>query len=263
MYFIGKLHMHCIQQVLKPQSHPPSYYYGRRKCQFSFQLSGVVALVTNMGERSLIYVVVEFGHLVEIFRVLLLNLFMSLLSCSFLKVMSLNGYAMPWRLLELISLPAVLRSLPLKIKIIKDTQTRQAYMEFDLKEFYKKFNLQAMIRVQHKFCSPFICCVIRILEVLFVFMLFIYLFWVEIFMLIYLLFTLQDKYFILDVNLEASTVENLCSMMDSNILIVMLTSFLIEAIMVYMTNMSRQAQCQMLLLQCHMKIFENLVVFEK
>lgn len=103
-----------------------------------------------------------------------------------------------------------------------------------------------MIRVQHKFCSPFICCVIRILEVvsfLFVFMLFIYLFWVEIFMLIYLLFTLQDKYFILDVNLEASTVENLCSMMDSNILIVMLTSFLIEAIMVYMTNMSRQAQC--------------------
>ena len=74
-------------------------------------------------------------------------------------------------------------------------------------------------------------------------MLFIYLFWVEIFMLIYLLFTLQDKYFILDANLEASTVENLCSMMDSNILIVMLTSFLIEAIMVYMTNMSRQAQC--------------------
>ena len=77
-----------------------------------------------MGERSFIYVVVEFGHLVEIFRVLLLNLFMSLLSCSFLKVMSLNGYAMPWRLLELISLPAVLLSLPLKIKIIKDTQTR-------------------------------------------------------------------------------------------------------------------------------------------
>lgn len=77
-----------------------------------------------MGERSFIYVVVEFGHLIETFRVLLLNLFISLLSCSFLKVMSLNGYAMPWRLLELISLPAVLRSLPLKIKSIKYTQTR-------------------------------------------------------------------------------------------------------------------------------------------
>lgn len=77
-----------------------------------------------MGERSFIYVVVEFGHLIETFRVLLLNLFISLLSCSFLKVMSLNGYAMPWRLLELISLPAVLSSLPLKIKSIKYTQTR-------------------------------------------------------------------------------------------------------------------------------------------
>lgn len=77
-----------------------------------------------MGERSFIYVVVEFGHLIETFRVLLLNLFISLLSCSFLKVMSLNGYAMPWRLLELISLPAVLRSLPLKIKSIEYTQTR-------------------------------------------------------------------------------------------------------------------------------------------
>lgn len=35
-------------------------------------------------------------------------------------------------------------------------------------------------------------------------------FWVEIFMLTHLLVTLQDKIFIVDVNLEALNVENLC-----------------------------------------------------
>lgn len=42
---------------------------------------------------------------------------MFLLTCSFLKAMSRNGSAMPWKLLELISLPAVLHFLRPKIWI--------------------------------------------------------------------------------------------------------------------------------------------------
>lgn len=119
--FFGKLHMPSIG--FEATTSPSILLLWEKKVPV--ELSLVVLLHWSLlWENGVLYVVVEFGHLIETFRVLLLNLFISLLSCSFLKVMSLNGYAMPWRLLELISLPAVLRSLPLKIKSIKYTQTR-------------------------------------------------------------------------------------------------------------------------------------------
>ena len=36
-FFIGKLHMHPVGlEGLNPRPHPPSHYYGRRKCQLSY-----------------------------------------------------------------------------------------------------------------------------------------------------------------------------------------------------------------------------------
>lgn len=79
------------------------------------------------------------------------------MSCSFLKAMSLNGYAMPWRLLALISLPAARHCHCLKIKSYR-RYAGWGKLILILTSKKRTWNLTSDKTVQHKFCSSFMCC---------------------------------------------------------------------------------------------------------